>query len=137
MSHSAILYVIVVFEVRNMKNESVGQEYVEFGTQLRRLRQARNLTQGQLSEIIGVSKTSIVNYETATRKVPLALIKKFSEYFQVSIDDLIGIQATPPLHPILHEHWCDFLCKHDLSDNEARQLCAVAEFMIHNRRKNQ
>lgn len=120
-----------------MKNEPMGQEYVEFGLRLRKLRQARHLTQGQLSEIMGISKTSIVNYETATRKVPLALVKKFSEFFHVSVDDLIGVQSTPELHPILHEHWCEFLSKQGLTDNEARQLCAVAEFVIHNRRKEQ
>lgn len=119
-----------------MKSEQIGQEYVEFGVRLRRLRQARHLTQGQLSEIIGVSKTSIVNYETATRKVPLALIKKFSEFFNVSIDDLIGIQAQPQIHPILMEHWCGFLCHQYLTDNEAEELTAYAEFIVH-RRKNQ
>lgn len=118
-----------------MKNESVGQEYVEFGKRLRRLRLARHLTQSQLSEIIGVSKTSIVNYESATRKVPLALIKKFSEYFNVSIDDLIGIHAPPEVHPILMEHWCDFLCHQYLTDNEAKELCAYAEFIIQRRDK--
>ena len=119
-----------------MKSDQVGQEYVEFGIRLRRLRQSRHLTQGQLSEIMGISKTSIVNYECATRKVPLALIKKFSEFFQVSIDDLIGIQAQPEVHPILMKHWCDFLCHQHLTDNEAEELCAYAEFIIH-RRKNQ
>lgn len=119
-----------------MKNEQVGQEYVEFGIKLRRLRQARHLTQGQLSEIMGISKTSIVNYETATRKVPLALIKKFSEFFHVSMDELIGIQSQPEIHPILLEHWNEFLCKQGMTDDEAEELCAYAEFMIH-RRKNQ
>lgn len=118
-----------------MKNQSIGQEYIDFGVRLRKLRQARHLTQGQLSEIMGISKTSIVNYETATRKVPLALIKKFSEFFNVSIDDLIGIQSTPEIHPILMKHWCDYLCHKCITDDEAEELCAYAEFMIHRRNK--
>ena len=118
-----------------MKNEPMGQEYVEFGLRLRRLRQARHLTQGQLSEIMGISKTSIVNYETATRKVPLALVKKFSEFFHVSMDELIGIHAQPEVHPILMKHWCDYLCHQHLTDDEAKELCAYAEFMIHRRDK--
>lgn len=118
-----------------MKNESISREYIEFGAKLRRLRQARHLTQGQLSEIMGISKTSIVNYETATRKVPLALVKKFSEFFNVSMDDLMGIRAHPEIHPMLVEHWNIFLSKQGLTDNEAEELCAYAEFIIHRRKQ--
>lgn len=118
------------------KNGPIGQEYVEFGVKIRRLRKARHLTQEQLSEIMGISKTSIVNYESATRKVPLALIKKFSEFFHVSIDELIGIHTQPEVHPILMEHWNTYLCHQHLTDDEAEELCAYAEFIVH-RRKNQ
>lgn len=118
-----------------MKKDQIGREYVEFGKKLRHHRQTRHLTQEQLSQIVGISKTSIVNYETATRKVPLALIKKFSEFFNVSVDDLIGIQARPEVHPILMEHWNCFLCKQGLTDDEAEELCAYAEFIIHRRKQ--
>lgn len=118
-----------------MKKDQMGREYVEFGKKLRQCRQARGLTQGELSEIVGISKTSIVNYETATRKVPLALIKKFSEFFHVSIDELIGIQAPPEIHPILMEHWNVFLCHQHLTDDEAEELTAYAEFIVHRRDK--
>lgn len=120
-----------------MKSEQIGQEYVEFGKKLRRLRKSRNLTQSQLSEIIGISKTSIVNYETATRKVPLALIRKFSDFFHVSMDDLMGIQTHPEIHPILMEHWNVFLCHQHLTDDEAEELTAYAEFIVHRRERNQ
>lgn len=118
-----------------MKKDHIGQEYIEFGKKLRQHRQARGLTQGQLAEVMNISKTSVVNYETATRKIPLALIKRFSEFFHISMDELIGIENVPEVHPILMEHWNVYLCKLGLTDNEAEELCAYAEFIIHRRKQ--
>lgn len=112
-------------------------DYIEFGKRLRRLRQARHLTQGQVSKIMGISKTSVVNYENATRKIPLALIKRYSEFFNVSMDELIGIRARPEIHPILLDHWNHFLCHQGLTDDEADELTAYAEFIVHRRERHQ
>ncbi|MED4061673.1 helix-turn-helix transcriptional regulator [Priestia megaterium] len=68
--------------------------YTEFGKRLKALRKTRKMTQEELADEMGISKTSVVNYEGGTRKVPLELIIKFAEYFNVSMDDLMGINVT-------------------------------------------
>ena len=68
--------------------------YTEFGKRLKALRKTRKMTQEELADEMGISKTSVVNYEGGTRKVPLELIIKFAEYFNVSMDELMGINVT-------------------------------------------
>lgn len=118
---------------RSRKQDPIGTEYAEFGSRVKMLRQARNLTQEQLSEIIGISKTSVVNYETGTRKVPLSLIKRFSEFFHVSMDELMGIdiKGTPSAHQI--SRWREEFGDESFSDEEFDELIAYAKFMIHRR----
>lgn len=76
---------------RTRKIEPINKDYENFGNKIRELRLSRNLTQAELSRLIGISKSSVVNYETGTRKIPLTLIRKFADFFNVSLDDLLGI----------------------------------------------
>lgn len=76
---------------RARKQEPISKDYEEFGNKIRELRLRGNLTQGELAKLMGISKTSVVNYETGTRKIPLTLIRKFSKFFNVSLDELLCV----------------------------------------------
>lgn len=117
----------------NRKQEPIGDEYAEFGAKIKLLRQARNLTQEQLSEIIGISKTSVVNYETGTRKVPLSLIKRFSEYFHVSIDALLGLRVDTGLNADQISRWREEFGDEYFTEEEFDELMQYAKFMLHRR----
>lgn len=117
---------------RTRKHNSIGEEYAAFGSKIKALRMSRHLTQEQMSVIIGISKTSIVNYETGTRKVPLALIIKFAEFFHVSVDDLIGINHYSP-NPEHLSRWREELENVHFSDSEIEQLIAFAKYILHRR----
>lgn len=117
------------------KQEPIGEEYVEFGAMIKLLRQARNLTQEQLSEIMGISKTSVVNYETGTRKIPLSLIKKFSEYFGVSIDALLGLRINTGLNAEQISRWREEFGSEYFSEDEFDELMQYGKYILHRRDK--
>ena len=65
-----------------MKEES-------FGTLLRELRKEKNLSQFQLSRLIGVSDKAISKWENDYTKPKAASIVKMSEVFSVDLGELI------------------------------------------------
>jgi transcriptional regulator with XRE-family HTH domain len=66
----------------------------DFGSRLAQLRQAAALTQGQLAEMLGVSRRQIAYYESGTGRPPGALLALLADLFQVSTDVLLGREVT-------------------------------------------
>lgn len=65
-----------------------------FHERLTELRKSRNLTQNQLADEIGAHVRAIQFYE-ADRKPTLDVLLKLSEYFDCSIDYLVGRSDNP------------------------------------------
>lgn len=61
-----------------------------FSEMLRGLRNDKGITQAQLANEIGVSKSSINMYERGEREPSYSTLQKISKYFNVSIDLLLG-----------------------------------------------
>jgi transcriptional regulator with XRE-family HTH domain len=62
-----------------------------FSKRLKELRKERGLTQETLSEISGVSLPTVCRYEKGSRDEPkLSILKKFSNFFGVSLDYIVG-----------------------------------------------
>ena len=64
------------------------------GERLIKLRKARKWTQTDLAEQCGVSRNSIVNWESDKREPKIGDIQKLAEVFQVSPNDLIGNESV-------------------------------------------
>lgn len=61
-----------------------------FGERLRRLRKDRDITQGQLAEVIGVVPSAIGKYERIANSYPsVEALIKIANYFDVSTDYLL------------------------------------------------
>ena len=61
-----------------------------FGERLRRLRKDRDITQGQLAEVIGVVPSAIGKYERIANSYPsVEALIKIADYFDVSTDYLL------------------------------------------------
>lgn len=54
------------------------------------LRKEKNLTQDDLAAALGLSRSTIAGYETNKRKPDAETIHKLADYFDVSIDYLMG-----------------------------------------------
>lgn len=70
----------------------------EFGKHLKALRLSKNLTQKQLASAIGASESGIQNYELGTRKPTYDMLIALADYFDVSIDYLVGRSDDPERH---------------------------------------
>jgi len=68
-----------------------------FGAKLKHARQEKGLTQMQLADLIGVSKSTLANYETDNREPDMFKIKKILSVLDISSDYLLGVekQSSP------------------------------------------
>ncbi len=55
------------------------------------MREYFNVNQEKIGEIVGVTKTSISKWETGKETIPLKHLNTLSNYYNVSIDYLIGL----------------------------------------------
>lgn len=61
-----------------------------FSEQLRRLRRENGLTQNELSKRLNVSNGTIAMWETGKRQPDLSTLQKLAEFFNVTVDYLMG-----------------------------------------------
>ena len=57
---------------------------------IRDLREDHDLTQTQIAQILGMSQTGYSKYETGENDIPTAIIIQLAEYYQTSVDYLLG-----------------------------------------------
>lgn len=62
-----------------------------FSTRLRQLREENSLSQEAMAERIGISRVSIVNYESGKRTPDIEVVARVSRAFDVSSDYLVGL----------------------------------------------
>ncbi|WP_288572018.1 helix-turn-helix domain-containing protein [uncultured Weissella sp.] len=62
---------------------------------LKELRKQRRDTLQNVADAIGVSNGTVANYENEKREPNIATLIKLADYFDVSVDYLIGHEKTP------------------------------------------
>ena len=63
---------------------------VEFGEQLRRVREEKGMTQQSLAEQLYVTRQAVSRWECGDRYPDLLTTKKISQILEVSLDDLLS-----------------------------------------------
>lgn len=58
---------------------------------IRELRKQKGITQQQLADILCVEKTNISKWEAGVYEPGKAVLSKMAEYFNVSVDYLLGV----------------------------------------------
>ena len=66
-----------------------------FGEHLKSLRLSKGITQKQLAESTGTSERGIQNYELGIRKATYDILIALADYFNVSLDYLVGRSDDP------------------------------------------
>lgn len=61
---------------------------------LKELRKQRHCTLQNVADAIGVSNGTVANYENEKREPNIATLIKLADYFDVSVDYLIGHKKT-------------------------------------------
>ena len=54
------------------------------------LRTDADMSQKQLSEILHISQRSYSNYETGSRNIPVEMLIRLANYYDISVDYLVG-----------------------------------------------
>lgn len=57
---------------------------------IRDLRQDHDLSQAELAKILGMSQTGYSKYETGENDIPTTILIKLADYYQTSVDYLLG-----------------------------------------------
>ena len=65
---------------------------------LKELRRARNMTQLRLAMELNTNQNTISRYESGEREPSIADLIRLADYFNVSVDYLIGRTDDPLLH---------------------------------------
>ena len=64
----------------------------DIGTNIRRLRRERHMTQGQLATALCVTVQAVSKWEKGRSYPDLPLLLPLAEYFSVSLDELFGLK---------------------------------------------
>ncbi|MHC5278899.1 helix-turn-helix domain-containing protein [Listeria kieliensis] len=92
-----------------------------FANTLKELRKKENLTQGQLSANLGISRDTLANYEIGRREPDFETLKKIAKYFEVSTDYLLGNNGMNE-SDVVAAHMED-----DLSDEQKEEIYRYIE----------
>lgn len=71
---------------------------MDFPARLVALRQSKHLTQKQLAQAVGLSEIAIQNYENQRRKPTFDVLIALADFFDVSLDYLVGRSDDPARH---------------------------------------
>jgi transcriptional regulator with XRE-family HTH domain len=75
---------------KDKKTRILDTYFGNFAERLTSLRKRANLSREEMANYLGMNSTAYGYYETGTRKPPLDKIILLSQYFNTSIDDLLG-----------------------------------------------
>ena len=67
-------------------------EIFDFGLRLRELREKKRLSQQQLADWLGLTRSSISNYENNTQTLPADTLVRLADIYGVSVDYLLGVK---------------------------------------------
>lgn len=66
-----------------------------FRDRLRKLRKEKGMSQKQVAEGIGITEVGYQNYEVGRRKPTFSVLPTIAEFFDVSLDYLVGHTDNP------------------------------------------
>lgn len=70
---------------------------IDMKLRIRDLREDNDLTQQQISKILLCDQSLYSKYERGERDIPIALLIKLADYYNTSIDYLVGRTDNPTL----------------------------------------
>lgn len=107
-----------------------------FGERLKLLRNRKNLSQIELAQLIGVSKSSLAMYETDKREPGINTLHKLCRNLEVTGDELLGIevnsQALEKCSDIDPNEKLLLTGYRQLNDNGKQKICSHLEDLLAN-----
>lgn len=108
-----------------------------FAERLKELRKSKGITQTEFAKIFNISNGTIGNWESGNRIPDTEMLKMLADFFNVSIDYLVG---KSEYKNILDEQLSDVDFAlygeiHDLSDEEKQKIIDFVKFTKSQRRE--
>lgn len=69
-----------------------------FATNLRVERAKRKLTQAEVAEAVGITQAALCRYEDGTRTPTLPVLERFADYYETTLDYLVGREVVPSIN---------------------------------------
>lgn len=82
-----------------------------FGPRLKMLRKEKGLTGTEFGKLFNFSRSGVSNWEARTREPSQAVLKEIADYFEVSVDYLIGVSDVRSPNIIANEDVKGFTAK--------------------------
>lgn len=92
----------------------------EIGSKLKTLRKGRGLTQQELSERLDLSRATISNYEVGRRSPHLSDLRRFAEFYGVSLD-YFGVETVDESFELLSRAKSVF-CNKNIEKSERERI---------------
>ena len=99
---------------------------VEFGEQLRRVREEKGMTQQSLAEQLYVTRQAVSRWECGDRYPDLLTTKKISQILEVSLDDLLSGKEMEKVVEFLQENPVQYLATVG-RDGKVGSVCLAGE----------
>lgn len=102
----------------------------DVGKRLRMLREARGLTQKEAAEALCIPRTTYVHYEDGSNEPKISMLIKFSAFYGISVDWLVGWDAPKTESPPPESKW-EALEKalEKLTENEVKEVWSYVRFL--------
>ena len=71
---------------------------MDFQTRLTNIRRSKGFTQKQVADGIGISEVGLQNYENGRRKPAFDVFIALADFYDVSLDYLVGRSDDPARH---------------------------------------
>ena len=68
--------------------------FIQLGARVADLRKAKNITQIQMAETLGVSQQTINSYEVGRRRIPVSALPTLATALAISIEEVLGETVT-------------------------------------------
>ena len=66
---------------------------------LKKLRDDRDITQKELASYLHIKQNTYSQYENEQRQIPLSLLVQLSNYYDVSVDFILGLTECETRYP--------------------------------------
>ncbi len=105
---------------------------------LKELRKIKGKNQTQVANAVGIAQTTLSGYENETRQMDYDNMKKLADYFEVSVDYLLGREQSenspiqPKKHTVISIGRGGERREYEISDEDA----AIVDAFLEKMRKN-
>lgn len=96
---------------------------VKIGRKIAELRKARNMTQFELADALGISFQAVSNWERGTSMPDISKLPELAEIFEVTIDEILG-KKNPIIGQLVHDETID---PHTATSAEIEEAAMIAK----------